>query len=77
MKTVRTDDDEKVLIAKNEYKLLKKLKHPHIVGVHSFHHNQMLGNVSIIMDYVEGETLSDIISEDGPFSLVQSRDITF
>ena len=54
IKTMRTDDEEKVMIAKREYDLLNFLEHSAIVSVLDYFHNETKGEVSIVMERVDG-----------------------
>jgi serine/threonine protein kinase len=49
----------------SEARLLARLQHPNIVAVHDFGRNE-LGYLYIVMEYVEGTSLLDILQKDGP-----------
>jgi serine/threonine protein kinase len=58
---MRNLDEERVMAAKNEFDLLKSLKHPHIVEVKEiFVTNKQ---IYMVMELVEGQELFDRISE--------------
>ncbi len=50
-----------------------KLEHPNIVHVYNF--GQENGSYFIIMSYVEGKTLQDLLNEDGPLPVKKATDI--
>lgn len=56
---------------KNEAKVQAMLNHPNIVTLYSF--IQEASNYFMIMEYVNGKTLKQILSEQGPFSEQQAR----
>ena len=49
---------------KQEATVLALLSHPHLVRVTDFFDEQ--GNVYLVMDFVEGESLADLVERDGP-----------
>lgn len=51
---------------KSEALVSKKLAHPNIVPLRGFEENN--GNPFLIMDYIEGQTLDDILAEKGKLS---------
>ena len=61
VKIMRNHDEERLLAAKNEYDLLKKIKHEHVVKVKSFYPTER--EIYTVMEYIEGQELFDRISE--------------
>jgi serine/threonine protein kinase len=49
---MRNLDEERVMAAKNEFSLLEKLNHPHIVNVREFFVTNK--QIYMIMEYIEG-----------------------
>lgn len=58
---MRTNDDEKILAAKNEFELLKELDHPNIIKVIDFFITKQ--NLYMVMDKVKGLELMESIGE--------------
>lgn len=52
---------------KSEARVLGRLQHPHIVNVYTFRHIDT--HLFIVMEYVDGGTLSDLIDEKGAISV--------
>ncbi len=50
---------------KREALVAMKLVHPNIVQVRAFEEDSAQGNPFIVMDYIEGETLDDLLGEKG------------
>ena len=50
-----------------------KLDHPNIVHIYNF--GQENGSYFILMSYVEGKTLQDLVAEKGPLSVKEATDI--
>ncbi len=50
-----------------------KLDHPNIVQIYNF--GQENGSYFILMSYVEGKTLQDLVAEKGPLSVKEATDI--
>lgn len=62
VKQMRSDDEEKIIAAKNEFKLMKSLTHPHIVEVIDI--VTIPGTVYIVMELVDGMELFEAICEN-------------
>jgi serine/threonine protein kinase len=58
---MRNDDEEKVLAARNEFQLMKSLRHEGIVKVKEFFITPK--DIYMVMELVDGEELFDRISE--------------
>ena len=54
-------------IAYAEYKLLIELNHPNIVKMHDAFYNQMLETMYLVMDFIEGDSLTQVM-KNGQFS---------
>jgi serine/threonine protein kinase len=52
---------------------MARLDHPHIVAVHDFFFED--GNAYLVMSYVQGNSLQDIINERAPLPIEEARDI--
>lgn len=52
---MRTDDEEKIQIAANEFKIQKKIKCQHVVEVRDYFFDQLRSTVYTVMDFIEGE----------------------
>ena len=50
-------------IAYTEYKLLVGLNHPNIVKMHDAFYNQMCETMYLVMDLVEGQSLTQTMKE--------------
>jgi serine/threonine protein kinase len=61
VKIMRNLDEERVNAARNEFDLLKSLKHPHIVKVKEFFVTEK--SIYMIMQLIDGCELMDRISE--------------
>ncbi|MCR5414082.1 MAG: serine/threonine protein kinase, partial [Kiritimatiellae bacterium] len=53
---------------KREALVAMKLVHPNIVQVRAFEEDSAQGNPFLVMDYIEGKTLDDILGEKGKLS---------
>ena len=58
---------------KSEARVLGRLQHPHIVNVYTFRHID--SHLFIVMEYIGGGTLNDMIDHRGPLPLPQAIDI--
>lgn len=67
VKVIQKNDPTALLRFKQEAKAATSLSHPNIAGVREFGINEQ-GNPYLVMDYVEGKTLSDLIKENGSLS---------
>ena len=45
---------------------MSKLQHKNIVTVKEFILDEALGNAQLILEYLEGQTLEELIIEEGP-----------
>lgn len=63
---MRSDDEEKVMVAIKEFELMKKLDHPNIVAVKDI--VRIPGFTYIIMELVEGPELFDAIAKKEKYS---------
>lgn len=54
VKIMRTDDEEKLMAAQNEYKIQKELKHPNIIEVKEMFFENVRNTIYTVMEYVEG-----------------------
>lgn len=61
VKIMRTDDDEKMEAAENEYKIQKSLKHPNIIGTVDLLRDAMRNTLYTVMEFAEGQQLQDYI----------------
>ena len=57
---------KRVVSLKQEIEILKKLKHKHIVRYYDMHETKE--SISLLMEYVKGGTIYDLISKQGPLS---------
>lgn len=64
---MRSDDEEKLIAAQNEYKIQKELKHPSIIEVKEMFFDNMRNTIYTVMEYVEGKQLQDLVYQKGPF----------
>ena len=58
---------------KREARAAASLNHPNICTIHEYHETE--DSAFIVMEYIEGETLKQIIDRDGPLSQEQAIDI--
>jgi len=56
-----------------EYEILSKIDHPNIVKAHELIHDEFKSSTTIIMDYVDGRTLEEIVAEEGKISEEKMR----
>jgi len=61
VKIIRTNDVEELKAIKNEYLIQKSIEHPNIVQAYEMYYNPLMSNITIIMEYIEGQELFDII----------------
>jgi predicted Ser/Thr protein kinase/tetratricopeptide (TPR) repeat protein len=57
-----------------EARTLATIEHPHVVRVYTYGEHE--GNAYLVMEYVEGETLSDRIAKSGTMSISEALRIT-
>jgi serine/threonine protein kinase len=67
----RTIGTEAAARGAREARLAASLNHPNIVAVHDF--IQANGLSAIVMEYVEGSTLAEVIATHGPYSVGQAE----
>ncbi|MFN0157645.1 MAG: serine/threonine protein kinase [Bacteroidota bacterium] len=71
MMDARLASDENFLKRfQSEAKALARLQNPNIVGIFALRETEL--GLCIVMEYVEGDTLADRISKDGPMSLAKT-----
>ena len=61
----------------DEAQTLARFDHRHIVKVHRFFKEHGTGTAYIVMEYVEGETLSDYLAREGPLSEAKLKEILY
>jgi serine/threonine protein kinase len=61
VKIMRNHDEERLLAAQNEYDLLKKITHEHVVKVKEFYPTER--EIFTVMELIDGQELFDRISE--------------
>ena len=68
LKSEYANDEEFVKKFMNECQAAAKLNHPNIVGIYDFHKVNIDNSYHyfIVMEYIDGKTLKDLISEKGP-----------
>lgn len=59
----------------SEARLLARLQHPNIVAIYDFGRND-LGHLYIVMEYVEGTSLLEILQKHGPLDTMRAMEIT-
>ena len=74
VKVIQKTDSTAALRFKQEAKAATSLSHPNIAGVREFGVNAQ-GQPYLVMDYVEGKTLSDLIKENGTLSTERTADL--
>jgi eukaryotic-like serine/threonine-protein kinase len=67
-------DDAIVARFSREAKAASKISHPHAVSVTDFGEAEN-GVVFLVMEYLDGRTLKEVIAGDGPFSLARTIEI--
>src|SRR5215831_18106127 len=67
-------DDEVVARFSREAKAASRISHPHAVSVTDFGESEN-GVVFLVMEYLDGQTLKDVIRSDGPMTLVRTAEI--
>ncbi len=65
------DDEGFVVRFQREARIVATLRHPNIVQVYDFDHNDELGLYYMVMEYIDGPTLKDRLLE-GPLSLEET-----
>lgn len=68
VKIMRTDDEEKMNSAKNEFNIMKKLKHQNIVEVKEIFVDLFKHQIYTLMEFIDGKELFDTIVESGAFT---------
>ena len=63
VKEILKNDVHHLHANKREIEMMKKLKHPHLPGIVDVIENQ--DSLLIVMDYIEGRSLQDILAEYG------------
>lgn len=58
----------------NEFKCLKKLKHPNIIEVYDMCVSRLTGYVYIVMEYFKGKEMFDVVIQK-PYSEIQAKQI--
>ena len=54
---MRTDDEEKLMAAQNEFNLLKEVKHPNLIELKESYFENMRNTIYTVMEFFEGLTL--------------------
>lgn len=63
VKIIRTNDLELIEVAYEEYKLLRSISHENIVKMHDAFYNQMKWTMYLVMDMVQGQSLTQMLEE--------------
>ena len=69
-KTMCEDSAKAIELLKREYELTLGLTHPHIVHIYAYETDTPIGP-AIVMEYVDGCTLAEYLSEEPTFSALQ------
>src|SRR5262245_39621914 len=67
-------DDAVVARFSREAKAASRISHPHAVSVTDFGESEN-GVVFLVMEYLDGQTLKDVIKSDGPMTLARTTEI--
>ncbi len=67
-------NDASIMRFQQEAKAVSRLKHPNVIAVHDFGVSK-LGQPYMVMDFIEGKTLADLIRERGAVPLPEAMDI--
>ncbi|CDW88075.1 protein kinase domain containing protein [Stylonychia lemnae] len=73
VKVMRTDDEEKLMAAQNEYTIQKQLKHPTLIIVKELFFENLRNTIYTVMEYVDGKDLQNYITQHGPFKEKQAK----
>ena len=65
VKQMRTDDEEKMQAAANEYELLKSLKNKSIIQVYQSYLDTMRNTMYTVMEFVPGSTVQKQVEDNG------------
>eukprot|EP00347_Sterkiella_histriomuscorum_P009234 403342006 len=68
VKEMREDDEEKILAAKKEFEITRRLDHPNIVKSIEFFVNDLRKEVHQIMEFIDGKEILDQIAEFGAYN---------
>ena len=63
VKIIREPDEEKRMAHRKEYDITRSLDHPNIVKSHKYFFNELTENVHIVMTFVDGKEVLDLIAE--------------
>ena len=69
-KTMREDSAKAIELLQREYELTLGLTHPHIVHIYAYETDTPIGP-AIVMEYVDGCTLAEYLSDEPTFSALQ------
>lgn len=58
---------------REEARLVARLKHPHILSVYALGEYQ--GNFYLVMDYMPGGSLKEVLAEDGPLPFKRALEV--
>lgn len=64
MKIIRTQEEELIEVAYEEYKLLRDIQHEGIVRMRDAFFNQMKSTIFLVMDLVPGRALRQVFEDD-------------
>eukprot|EP00347_Sterkiella_histriomuscorum_P003348 403364636 len=73
VKIMRTDDEEKLMAAQNEYAIQKELKHTNIIEVKEMFFENMRNTIYTVMEFFDGQQLEDYVNKNGPIKNFQKR----
>ncbi|NLO91218.1 MAG: serine/threonine protein kinase [Elusimicrobia bacterium] len=68
-------DERYVQFFLREARSVAKLEHPNIVQVYNVGRDQATGHYFLVMTYINGKNLADVIDEKGPLPIEQARGI--
>ena len=58
-----TLDEEKMMAHKKEYEITSRLDHKNIVKSHEYFYNELTKHIHIVMSFVDGKEVLDLIAE--------------
>lgn len=73
IKTIRSDDEEVLQQAQNEFELVSRLEHPNIMPVIEFIMDRDAARADLVMPFIHGLRLDQLVKRKGPLSEAAAR----
>ena len=75
VKIIRNPDEEYRQVAQKEFKILSKVHQSNIIKMHDVYYNEGKETLYLLMEHVDGVSLTDYVVNNGPIQESQAKDL--